>query len=119
MAIGKSANCRAVIANLGSKDGRDGHRDRPNFETANQARAKEMKQFTDTVVSREEVDAVVVGARVGGAATAIALARRGRKVIALDRAKFPSDTISTHVLFATGVAELKWLGACSTRSRSR
>ena len=63
-----------------------------------------MQQFTDTVVSREEVDAVVVGARVGGAATAIALARRGRKVIALDRAKFPSDTISTHVLFATGVA---------------
>jgi menaquinone-9 beta-reductase len=111
MAIGKSANCRAVIANLGSKDGRDGHQDCPNFETANQARAKEMKQFTDTVVSREEVDAVVVGARVGGAATAIALARRGRKVIALDRAKFPSDTISTHVLFATGVAELKWLGA--------
>jgi flavin-dependent dehydrogenase len=70
-----------------------------------------MEQFTDTVVSREEVDAVVVGARVAGAATAIALARRGRTVIALDRAKFPSDTISTHVLFATGVAELKWLGA--------
>jgi flavin-dependent dehydrogenase len=70
-----------------------------------------MKRFTDKVVSPEEVDAVVVGARIAGAATAIALARRGRKVIALDRAKFPSDTISAHVPFATGAAELKWLGA--------
>jgi menaquinone-9 beta-reductase len=66
---------------------------------------------TPAMVLRDEVDAVVVGSRVAGAATAIALARRGRRVIALDRATFPSDTISTHVMFATGVAELKWLGA--------
>jgi menaquinone-9 beta-reductase len=70
-----------------------------------------MKRFTDKVVSREGVDAVVVGARIDGAATAITLTRRGRKVIALDRAKWPLDTISTHVLFAIGVAELNWLGA--------
>jgi menaquinone-9 beta-reductase len=32
-------------------------------------------------------------------------------VVALDRAAFPSDTLSTHLLFAGGVAELERLGA--------
>lgn len=59
----------------------------------------------------EHADAIVVGARCSGSATAIALARAGRRVIALDRAKFPSDTLSTHLLFAGGVSELKALGA--------
>jgi flavin-dependent dehydrogenase len=36
--------------------------------------------------------AVVVGSRIAGSATAIALARRGVRVIVLDRVKFPSDT---------------------------
>jgi flavin-dependent dehydrogenase len=59
----------------------------------------------------ESVDVVVVGARPAGTATAIALARRGRTVIALDRAAFPSDTLSTHVLFAGCVVELQRSGA--------
>jgi flavin-dependent dehydrogenase len=59
----------------------------------------------------ERVDAIVVGARPAGAATATALARAGRRVVALDSARFPSDTLSTHLLFAGGVAELKRLGA--------
>jgi flavin-dependent dehydrogenase len=59
----------------------------------------------------ERVDAIVVGARPAGAATAAALARAGRRVVALDRARFPSDTLSTHLLFAGGVAELRRLGA--------
>ncbi len=59
----------------------------------------------------ERVDAVVVGARPAGSATAIALARAGRRVVALDRARFPSDTLSTHLLFAGGVAELARVGA--------
>ncbi|MFA9270277.1 MAG: NAD(P)/FAD-dependent oxidoreductase [Baekduiaceae bacterium] len=59
----------------------------------------------------EHADAIVVGARCSGSATAIALARAGRRVIALDRAKFPSDTLSTHLLFAGGVSELRALGA--------
>lgn len=41
-------------------------------------------------------DAVVVGARCAGAVTALCLARRGYRVLALDRAHFPSDTLSTH-----------------------
>jgi menaquinone-9 beta-reductase len=56
-------------------------------------------------------DAVIVGARAAGSAAAIALARAGRSVIALDRARFPSDTLSTHLLFPGGVAELQALGA--------
>ena len=59
----------------------------------------------------ERVDAVVVGARCAGSAAATALAGAGRRVVALDRAGFPSDTLSTHLLFAGGVAELAQLGA--------
>ena len=57
------------------------------------------------------MDAVVVGARCAGSATATALARAGRQVVVVDRARFPSDTLSTHLLFPGGVAELEALGA--------
>jgi menaquinone-9 beta-reductase len=59
----------------------------------------------------ERVDAIVVGARCAGSAAAIALARAGRRVVALDRVAFPADTISTHLIWPGGVAELKALGA--------
>ncbi len=60
--------------------------------------------------AREQADVVVVGARVAGSPAAIELARRGRKVIVLDGTTFPSDTLSTHVVFPTLVAELAALG---------
>lgn len=56
-------------------------------------------------------DAIVVGGRCAGSAAAIALAHAGREVVVLDRARFPADTLSTHLLFAGGVAELEALGA--------
>ncbi|WP_459546522.1 NAD(P)/FAD-dependent oxidoreductase [Nocardia sp. X0981] len=59
----------------------------------------------------EEADAVVVGTRCAGSAAAATLARAGRRVIALDSARFPSDTLSTHLLWPSGVAELSRLGA--------
>ncbi|WP_320669389.1 NAD(P)/FAD-dependent oxidoreductase [Patulibacter defluvii] len=59
----------------------------------------------------ERVDVVVVGARCAGSAAAIALARLGRSVIAIDRTRFPSDTLSTHVNFPSAVAEVQRLGA--------
>jgi flavin-dependent dehydrogenase len=62
-------------------------------------------------MATERVDAVIVGARCAGSATAIALARAGRRVVALDRVSFPADTISTHLLWPGGVAELQALGA--------
>ncbi|MBD0695413.1 NAD(P)/FAD-dependent oxidoreductase [Streptomyces sp. CBMA123] len=51
-------------------------------------------------------DAVVVGARVAGAATALLLARSGHRVLLIDRAAFPSDTASTLYIHQPGVAKL-------------
>jgi flavin-dependent dehydrogenase len=59
----------------------------------------------------ERTEVVIVGSRCAGTATAIALARRGRSVIALDAASFPSDTLSTHLFFPCHWAELEVLGA--------
>jgi flavin-dependent dehydrogenase len=54
-------------------------------------------------------DAIVVGARCAGASLALLLARRGRRVLALDRAHFPSDTVSTHFLWPRTTAALaRW-----------
>ncbi len=55
-------------------------------------------------------DAIVVGARCAGAPTAMLLARRGHKVLLVDRATFPSDTISTHVMHPPGVAAMQRWG---------
>jgi flavin-dependent dehydrogenase len=55
-------------------------------------------------------DAIVVGARVAGSSTAMLLARRGLRVLAVDRATFPSDAISTHQVQLTGVAALRRWG---------
>jgi flavin-dependent dehydrogenase len=43
-------------------------------------------------------DAIVVGARCAGAPTAMLLARHGHRVLLVDRASFPSDTVSTHFI---------------------
>ena len=54
-------------------------------------------------------DVVVVGARCAGAATAMLLADAGHDVLVLDRATFPSDTLSTHVLSRTAMVQLtRW-----------
>jgi len=54
-------------------------------------------------------DAIVVGVRCAGASLAMLLARRGRHVLALDRAHFPSDTVSTHFLWPRTTAALaRW-----------
>jgi 2-polyprenyl-6-methoxyphenol hydroxylase-like FAD-dependent oxidoreductase len=58
----------------------------------------------------KEYDAIVVGARCAGAPTAMLLARKGYRVLVVDRASFPSDTLSTHVIHAPGVAALKRWG---------
>jgi 2-polyprenyl-6-methoxyphenol hydroxylase-like FAD-dependent oxidoreductase len=55
-------------------------------------------------------DAIVVGARCAGAPTAMLLARRGYRVLAVDRATFPSDTVSTHLIHPPGVAALRRWG---------
>ena len=57
-----------------------------------------------------DFDAIVIGARCAGAPTALLLARRGYRVLLVDRATFPSDTVSTHVIHAPGVAALERWG---------
>jgi 2-polyprenyl-6-methoxyphenol hydroxylase-like FAD-dependent oxidoreductase len=55
-------------------------------------------------------DVIIVGARVAGASTAMLMARRGLKVLVVDRAQFPSDTLSTHQVQVPGVARLRRWG---------
>ena len=55
-------------------------------------------------------DAIVIGARCAGSPTAMLLARRGWKVLLVDRATFPSDTISTHILWPHGAEILRRWG---------
>jgi flavin-dependent dehydrogenase len=57
----------------------------------------------------ERYDAIVVGARVAGASTAMLLARAGLRVLVVDRARYGSDTLSTHALMRGGVMQLsRW-----------
>ena len=54
-------------------------------------------------------DAVVVGARCAGATTALLLARAGHRVLLLERASLPSDTLSTLYIHQPGVERLaRW-----------
>ena len=51
----------------------------------------------------DRYDVIVVGARCAGAPTAMLLARRGFRVLVIDRARFPSDTLSGHMIKPPGV----------------
>jgi flavin-dependent dehydrogenase len=51
-------------------------------------------------------DAIVIGARCGGAATAMLLARRGHRVLVVDRAMFPSDIPHGHLIHHGGPKRL-------------
>lgn len=57
----------------------------------------------------DEYDEIVVGARAAGSPTAMLLAQLGHRVLLVDRATFPSDTISTHLIHPPGMAALaRW-----------
>ena len=54
-------------------------------------------------------DAIIVGARCAGAPTAMLLARKGYRILLVDKATFPSDTISTHIIWPHGAEILdRW-----------
>lgn len=55
-------------------------------------------------------DVIAIGARIAGSTTAMLLARRGVKVLVVDRATFPSDTLSTHQIQLDGGARLRRFG---------
>ena len=61
-------------------------------------------------MSKASYDAIVVGARCAGSPTAMLLARKGYRVLVVDKATFPSDTMSTHVVHPPGLAALERWG---------
>lgn len=63
----------------------------------------------NSTTTNRHYDAIIVGGRVAGAATAMLLARAGRDVLVVDRAQPCTDTLSTHALMRSGVAQLaRW-----------
>jgi len=75
--------------------------------------SKDRRRSTGSVVAMSEgdgeADVVVVGARCGGAATAMLLGRLGYRVTVVERARIPSDTLSTHGIARGGVVQLaRW-----------
>jgi len=55
------------------------------------------------------VDAIVVGARCAGAATAMLLARGGARVVLVDKGAYGTDMLSTHALMRGAVLQLdRW-----------
>jgi flavin-dependent dehydrogenase len=58
---------------------------------------------------QKNYDAIIVGARCAGAATAMLLARQGFRVLAVEQARYGSDTLSTLALMRGGVLALaRW-----------
>ena len=55
-------------------------------------------------------DAIIVGGRCAGGATGMLLARRGLRVLIVDKATFPSDTFSTHAIGPAGMTQLRRWG---------
>jgi flavin-dependent dehydrogenase len=55
-------------------------------------------------------DAIIIGARCAGSPTAMLLARQGYRVLLLDKASFPSDTLSVHYIHQAGTSRLQRWG---------
>ena len=76
--------------------------------SGNVARSREYEMTTGSAWSLD-YDVLIVGARCAGAATAMLLARQGLRVLAIDRGRYGSDTVSTHALMRAGVLQLsRW-----------
>lgn len=64
----------------------------------------------DPCMTNNSYDAIVIGARCAGSPTAMLLARQGHRVLLVDKATFPSDTLSTHLLHPPGMAAMERWG---------
>jgi glycine/D-amino acid oxidase-like deaminating enzyme len=74
--------------------------------------------MTAESVSSPDYDVVIVGARCAGAATALLLARRRLRVLAIDRGRYGSDTVSNPRPHASRRSSTFPLG-CSERHQVR
>ena len=62
-----------------------------------------------TTKNAPRYDVIIAGARCAGAATALLLARQGARVLALDKSRYATDTLSTHALMRGAVVQLhRW-----------
>jgi 2-polyprenyl-6-methoxyphenol hydroxylase-like FAD-dependent oxidoreductase len=59
----------------------------------------------------DDFDVVIVGGRVAGSTLASLLGAQGLEVLLLDRATFPSDTLSTHVIYGDSFGVWERIGA--------
>src|SRR4051794_13113582 len=60
-------------------------------------------------MTNNDYDVIVIGARCAGSPTAMLLAGSGHRVLVVDRATFPADTVSTHLVHPPAVAALaRW-----------
>ena len=57
-----------------------------------------------------DYDVIVIGARVAGSVLATLLGQRGHRVLLLERARFPSDTLSTHFFRAPAFQTFERVG---------
>ncbi len=57
-----------------------------------------------------DYDVIIVGARVAGSVLAVLLAGKGHRVLLLEKAHFPSDTLSTHFFRAPTLRVFERLG---------
>jgi 2-polyprenyl-6-methoxyphenol hydroxylase-like FAD-dependent oxidoreductase len=72
--------------------------------------AIDSRRKNQEIAMAREFDVIVVGARCAGSPTAMLLARRGYRVLAVDRATFPSDTVSTHIFHPLAAGALAGWG---------
>lgn len=59
-------------------------------------------------------DVIVIGARCAGSPAAMLFAQQGYRVLLLEKAKFPQDTLSSHYIHQQGVALLQRWGLLDT-----
>src|SRR5262249_39443216 len=92
----------------GARKSRDDLGDPPDAPAEARCHAPRHRPRRQTM--SEDYDAIVIGARCAGSPTAMLLARRGYRGLLLDRATFPSGTISTALIQPPGVAALERWG---------
>ncbi|HKF58038.1 MAG TPA: FAD-dependent monooxygenase, partial [Blastocatellia bacterium] len=63
-------------------------------------------------------DAIIVGGRCAGAATALLLARKGFKVLVVERARFPTDVPQGHFIRRQAPMQLRRWGVLDDIVRS-
>lgn len=69
-----------------------------------------MLERDNRMVRADSFDAIVVGARIAGATTALLLAQQGARVLLLERARLPAPTVSCPLIFGSSLATLGRLG---------